>query len=308
MTPPAPSVTIAVVTYNSALTLPGFLGSIDGGTEGVSSWQLVVVDNASVDNSTELVRAQCPDAVVVNLGTNRGYAAGINAAAAALPSDAVLAINPDVRLGHGAVRQLLSALAEPGVGIAVPRIEDSSGRLDPTLRRDPTVLRAWGEAILGGHRAGRFARFGELVTDPDCYEDTTYADWASGSVMLVSRACLDTVGPWDESFFLYSEETEFAQRAREAGFAIRLEPRAAAVHLRGESATSPHLRSLGVINKVRLYQRRHGRVSTVAFRAGLMVNELLRVWRGKAHRAAFRALLVMDLDGTVADTSGSSAS
>ncbi len=110
--------------------------------------------------------------------------------------------------------------------------------------------------------------------------------------MLVSRRCLEQVGPWDETFFLYSEETEFALRARDAGFALRYVPDAVATHLGGERHTSSQLWALLTVNRVRLYARRHGPIRTAAFWSAVTLNEALRALAGRGvHRAALRALL-----------------
>ena len=280
-----------VVTHDSAAVLPGCLEALPAAFAGVP-FEVVVVDNASTDGTVELARLLAPSATVLARPGNDGYAAAVNAGVAAAPAaDAVLVLNPDTRLRPGAVAPLLAALAEPGVGIAVPRIVDGEGHLQHSLRREPTVRRALGEALLGGGRAGRVPALGETVVDPAAYERPGRADWATGAVMLVSRRCLDVVGPWDESFFLYSEETDFALRARDLGLGLRYVPEATAVHLGGESKTSAALWARLTRNRVRLYRRRHGPLPALAFRAAVVLNEALRARRGPTHRAALRALL-----------------
>jgi GT2 family glycosyltransferase len=261
--------------------------------EGVGSWELVVVDNDSADDTLGVVRRKTPWARIIQTGRNAGYAAAINAGiASASPGQAVLVCNPDLRLTPGSVRRLVETLELPGTGIAVPRLVDSAGRWQPSLRREPTVRRALGEALLGGRRAGRFASLGEMVTDPRAYERAGTGDWASGAAMLISRDCLDAVGAWDERFFLYSEETDFALRARDAGFALRYTPDAVAEHVGGESNVSPPLWAILTRNRVELFRKRHGPVRTAAFRGALIVNEALRAARGSTtHRAGLRTLL-----------------
>jgi N-acetylglucosaminyl-diphospho-decaprenol L-rhamnosyltransferase len=285
-------VTIVVVLYNSAAHIDAFLDSLPAATEGVPAWQLIAVDNGSTDDGPARVSTRVPEAVVVHQD-NRGYAAGINVGiAAADSSQAVLVVNPDTRLGAGSVLALLAGLADPGVGIAVPRLFMVDGTLGWSLRREPTVLRALGEAVLGGNRAGRFPALGEMICDPSMYQLSVCADWASGCVMMISRACVNTVGPWDERYFLYSEETDFALRARDAGFALRLNPKAVAVHVGGETDTSPRLWSMLTVNRVRLFGRRHGPAHTAAFWGVVTINEALRAPFGApVHRAALRALL-----------------
>jgi len=291
---PAPELTVAVVTWNSAGHLPGLLAALPAALSGLTRWQLVVADNGSSDDSRELVAKLAPDTVLLALGGNLGFAAGVNAAIAACPpSRAVLILNPDVRPAEGMAARLLEALGEPGNGIAVPRLVSSDGRLHYSLRREPTVSRMVSQALLG-RMAGRLSALGEVVSDPASYERPCTVDWATGAVMMVSRSCMDAVGPWDESFFLYSEETDFALRSRDRGFRTRYVPQAVAVHLGGDSMYSQRLWSILTLNRVRLFTRRHGPVRSAAFRAAVIVNEGLRsLLPGRhEHRAALRALLV----------------
>jgi GT2 family glycosyltransferase len=291
--PPRGRVALVVVTWNSTRHLPDLFASLDRGCEGIADWELIVVDNASSDGTVELARSLHEGVVIVEMGRNAGYAAAVNAGIdAAKPFEAVLVLNPDLRLQPGAVTALYEEARHAGVGIVVPRMLAVDGSTSPSLRREPTLLRALGEALLGGERAGRYAPLGELVIDPECYERPTAADWAVGAAMLVTAECSRWVGPWDETFFMYSEETEFALRARDAGYALRYAPDAVVVHIGGEAHTSSNLWSVLTINRVRLYARRHGRFRSAVYRAIVVVNEGSRALAGRAqHRAALAALL-----------------
>ena len=286
------TVAVVVVTYNSERLLADLVAGLGAGMAGVD-WHLTVADNASADRSVATLRRLAPEATIVEMGRNAGYAAGINAAvAAARPHDAVLVLNPDVRLTPGCMALLLAALRLPGTGIAVPHIVDGTGALIPTLRREPSILRTLGDAFLGARRAGRYPMLGEVVTDERRYATETFTDWAEGSTMLVSRECWDRCAPWDESFFLYSEETDFALRARDKGLRTRYVPDAHAVHLEGDSRQSPGLWALLTLNRVRLYRRRHGRISSGAYWAALLLRESSRALLGRRpSRAAARDLV-----------------
>lgn len=283
---------VIVVTYNSSEVIRGLIDSLDAGL-GHLRWQLVVVDNDSTDDTVDVVRQASSRALVIEAGANRGYAAGINAGVARLNCvEAYLILNPDVRLGEGCVPRLLSALESPGAGIAVPRLEDGQGQLIETMRREPSVGGALADAMLGTGRAGRWLRLGEMVTSHAEYDHAQCTDWAEGSTMLVSRACMEECGPWNESFFLYSEETDFALRARDAGYATRYVPEARAVHLEGDSKASAPLWSLLVTNKVRLFRMRHGLVMTLAYWGVLLIRELSRAIVGReTSRLAVRSLV-----------------
>jgi N-acetylglucosaminyl-diphospho-decaprenol L-rhamnosyltransferase len=299
------TVTAVVVTWNSAGVLEGLLSSLRSGFAGVAEWRLTVVDNASADETVGIAerwlrdQAADIDGLVLQTGHNAGYAAAINAALALdgrhpRPAHAVLILNPDIRLAPDCVRHMLDVLLadmQPPSGIVVPRIRDADGSLSRSLRREPSLPRAVGEAVLGRH-AARFARLGETVDDEAEYQTTTTADWATGAVMLISADCRKRCGPWDESFFLYSEETDYALRARDQGFATRLAPQAEATHLGGESKTSAKLWALLTVNRVRLYRRRHTRAATALFWTAVLLRELPRAALGRApNRTALAALL-----------------
>lgn len=286
----AEMVAVVVVAYNSERLLGDLVGSLEAGF-GHVPWQLVVVDNASSDGSLEAARAIAPEATIVALEENRGYAGGINAGvAAAGPHSAILIVNPDVRLGPHCIPELLEGLRKAGTGIAVPRLLDAKGELIMSMRREPTILRALGETVLGGRRAGRHQLLGEAVTSLSDYDNECLTDWAEGSTQLVSKECWDTCGAWDESFFLYSEETEFGLRARDAGYATRYVPTAAAVHLEGGYGR-PGLWRLLILNRIRLYQRRHGRIRGVTFAVAVLGREASRALAGNPRsRAVLRSL------------------
>lgn len=288
-----PAVAVIVVTHNSADVIEDCLDSLDQGLLGAGSFTLTVADNASTDHTTDLVAQRAPRARIVHLGRNAGYAAGINAAVDALDTEShVLILNPDVRLAPGCAGALIDALERPGVGIAVPPLVDTDGRLSFSLRRRPTLLRAAAESLVGGTRASQWGRLGEVVGDSDQYRYEHPVDWATGALMMISRTCLEDVGPWDESFFLYSEETDFCLRAQDLGHLTWFTPRGSSVHIGGESTTSPYLWSVLTVNRVRAYRKRHHPVAGFAFWILTVLGEAIRAaTTSRRHRAALRALL-----------------
>jgi N-acetylglucosaminyl-diphospho-decaprenol L-rhamnosyltransferase len=285
-----PTVAVVVVTYNAADTLPGLVASLPAGLAGLA-YRLIVVDNDSHDDSVAVARRLAPNATVLATGVNAGYSAGINKGlAVAGEYDAAFVLNPDIRLGPGCGARLYAALSDE-VGIAAPLIRHENGTVAYSQRREPTVLRAFGEAVLG-QRAGRIPRLGETVQDEAAYRDPRATDWATGAAMLISAACLSACGPWDESFFLYSEETDYALRARDRGYLTWFVPDAEAVHLGGESRVSPRLWSLLTVNRVRLYRKRHTRPATALYWSAVLLRESSRALLGQPRaRQATVALL-----------------
>jgi N-acetylglucosaminyl-diphospho-decaprenol L-rhamnosyltransferase len=285
-------VTVIVVTYNSAAVIGELLESLPAALHGLS-WRLIVADNDSHDDTITVITDRLPQAQVIRMGRNAGYAAGINAAVTADPElSSALILNPDIRLTANSVGLMLECLHQPGIGIVVPRLVDGHGTLIHTLRREPNVRRALGDTLLGSRRRTDSAIWAEAVTDPHRYELQSTSDWAAGPAMLISRRCLDACGPWDESFFLYSEETDFCLRARNRGLRLTLAPKAEGVHLEGDSKVSPQLWALLIVNRIKLYRRTHTRPATAAFWAVAVLREASRSVLGKpASRYALRTLL-----------------
>jgi N-acetylglucosaminyl-diphospho-decaprenol L-rhamnosyltransferase len=285
-------VAVVVVMYNSRSLLADFVASLEAGLAGVE-YELVAVDNASPDDSAELIQAIAPTTRVVRTGRNGGYAAGINAGVAeAGPHTAILVLNSDVRLGAGCVAELLKGLRQPNIGIAVPRLIDADGQVIDSMRREPTVARAFGDAILGAQQAGGFAALGEVVSDRRAYEHEQRTDWAEGSTQLISAECWSACGPWDESFFLYCEETEYNLRARDLGYATLYVPTAQATHLESGSGISHGLWTTQVLNRIKLFRRRHGRLATALYWLATLIREATRASLGRGNsRAAAWALL-----------------
>jgi N-acetylglucosaminyl-diphospho-decaprenol L-rhamnosyltransferase len=289
-----PRIGAVVVTYNSAAVLAECLRSLSE-TKDVELSTIVVVDNASRDDSVMIARAaeQTLPVRTVETGRNAGYSAAVNAGLAAMDLDqldAVMVLNPDCSLRPDSLVLLWQALQRPGFGIAAPRLVNPDGSLQPTLRRMPTVSRAFGEAVLG-KLAGRVG-LGELVTDPAEHDKPGPAAWATGAALLISVEAVRATGPWDESFLLYSEETDFILRAADRGWRLWYEPTAEVEHVGGESGTNPTLSAMLVVNKVRLFRRRHNPVASAAYFASVLLGESVRALMGRrTSRAAVLWLL-----------------
>jgi GT2 family glycosyltransferase len=288
-------IAVVIVTFNSAAVLPGCLASVAAQT-GVDLTRVVVADNASRDDSVAIAEAT-PGLPVhaVPVGRNAGYAAAINAGLVTLDLhelDAVLVLNPDCRLRPDTLCLLAEALRRPGRGIAAPRLLNPDGSFQASLRRRPTVLRALAEAAVGGHLAGRIGTLSELAVRPREYAQAAQVVWATGAAMLLSAEAVRELGPWDESFLLYSEETEYCLRAADQGWSTWYEPAAVVEHIGGESGTNPQLYALMVANKVVLFRRRNRAPASLAYHLAVTAGEAVRAVLGRGtSRAALAALL-----------------
>ncbi len=281
-----------IVTYNSGEALPGLLDSLGAGLSGIRRTEVVVADNASTDDSVEIASRHPIGARVIKTGRNGGYAAGINAALSVVPEEAdVLILNPDIRLRPGAARPLVERLRKFGAGVAVPRLLHEDGTLVHSLRREPSIVTAWADALLGTSLGSRID-VGECICDTRRYSTGARVDWGSGAALCVSARARAKVSAWDESYFLYSEEVDFQRRVRDAGMGIAFVPESEMVHIGGDYRRNARLYAILTANRIRYYRRHHGVVPTFMFRMAVVAGEVLRSLGGSpVHRAGLLATL-----------------
>jgi GT2 family glycosyltransferase len=280
-------VAVLVVTYNSAEDLDALIADLRSETAGVRI-RVIVADNASSDGTWDVAAAHA-DVVAIRTGGNLGYAGGLNAAMDEVgDAESVLVLNPDLRVRRGAVAALLRRLrADAATGAVVPLIEQADGAVYHSLRREPGVVRAASDGVLGRVWPSRPAPLSEYVRDPHAYTEAHSVDWATGAAILIRTTAAAAVGPWDERFFLYSEETDFQRRLRDAGWRVVFDPDAVVVHRGGGSGVSADLVALTIVNRVR-YMDKHAPRRAGIFRAAVVVAEELR--RDPTHARARWAL------------------
>lgn len=278
---------MAIVTYNSGGHVQALIDSVLAGNRS-SAPRVLVVDNASTDDTVERART-IPGVDVVEAGANLGYSGGINLARRYVGAGEALAIlNPDLVLSPGFLARLLSALDDPTVGIAVPRLRDPDGENYPHLRHEPSIRGSFGDALFGAHWANRPRFLSDTLRRTRDYETARDVAWAGGAALVIAPEANASVGDWDSrTYFLYSEETDYARRTRDAGFRIRYVPDAQATHVGGGSGQSAALLALMAVNRVRYFERHHAALPSTIFRGIVALHHWLRS-RDPRHRYAAR--------------------
>lgn len=276
--------TAVIVTYNSAAHVIDLLDSLPAAF-GDLPHTVVIVDNGSTDRTVALV-ADRMDVTLVR-SRNTGFACGVNTGVAAVPeqSGPILVLNPDAVASPQSVPAMMTVLGQDRVGIVAPLMREADGSLSPSIRRAPTLLRAGGLSFTG-HGA-----FAERVEDPTAYSTQTDVDWAVGAALLIARDCFTELDGLDESFFLYSEETDFCLRARDRGWRTVFTPTAEIMHIGGGSGESAKTHTMKMVNRVRLYARRHGAMASGCYLAIAAITELRRGLLG--HAASWTALAAL---------------
>jgi GT2 family glycosyltransferase len=240
-----PDIAAVLVNYNAGNELRRALQSIADDLGG-SSWEGVVVDNASADGSQTIAAEFAPAVRLIRNDSNIGFGRGANQGIAATTAPLVLIMNPDCALVAGALGSLRGALQEhPSCAVVGPRILDPDGGVQGSARGDPDMLTGlFGRtAILRRLFPGAALSRRNVVTDFSS-PDGAVVDWVSGACCLARRDALTAVGGFDERYFLYWEDADLCRRLRARGYEIRYVPAAAAVHRVGHSSRTAQAASV----------------------------------------------------------------
>ena len=194
--------------------------------------RVIVSDNGSTDGSREFIRERYGDRVtIVENGANLGFAAACNRAFAASDSPYVFLLNPDAELKPGALTAIVSFMRDhPRCGIAGSRIYNYDGSIQESCGEFDT----WAGAFLRSSAWGEWPLFKPYANGTALrawrHADERRVDIAIGAALCIRRRLIDEIGPFDERFFLYHEEVDFAKRAANAGWETWYVPSSEAVH------------------------------------------------------------------------------
>ena len=209
--------TVVIVTYNSAHCVPALAAGLQGIT------RVIVVDNASDDDTVACIQAQIPQAWVLANASNLGFGAANNRALREVQTRYSLLLNPDCLPGEGFFMGMVRAANQfPDAAILAPHLLRRNGEVELSYRWPATHWTSAGPGALGSCSVG----------------------FVCGAVMLLNMPVMQTIGFFDETFFLYYEDEDLCQRVFLANGDIVLVPDVAIAHLsRGSVKGRSPLRS-----------------------------------------------------------------
>jgi N-acetylglucosaminyl-diphospho-decaprenol L-rhamnosyltransferase len=265
-------VDVVVVSYNSREHIRACVEPL----ARLADVQVIVVDNASADDTLAAVADL--DVHAIALTTNTGFAHGCNVGIAAGEAPYVLLLNPDAEMDEASLQGLVAVLEdESEAGAVAPRIVDGDGKLDFSLRRFPRLRSTFAQALYLHRVFPRASWTDELVRDEAVYARRGSPEWVSGACMLLRRAALERLGGLDDGFFMYSEDVDLCKRLQDEGFGLRFEPDAIVVHEGGASAPRATLLPVLVASKIRYARKHRGPVYAALERVGVGLGATARI-------------------------------
>ncbi len=292
-----PRMDVVVVCWNDRTKITTALDSVFALPEVRDRPDLVDVvisDNGSTDGSREFLRERYGERIrIVENGANLGFAGACNRAFAATSAPYVFLLNPDAELRPAALAAMIAFLdAHPRCGIAGSRIYNYDGSVQQSVGEFDT----WAGAFLRSSAWGEwpaFARFANGASLRGWHYDTERrVDLAIGAALAIRRSLIEQIGPFDERFFLYHEEVDFAKRAADAGWETWFVPASEAVHEGQGSAKGQYsVEQRKQRSRRKYWVKHHGRWWLYALNAALIGRYLLYLGVLASGVAGVRGLL-----------------
>ena len=262
-------VSTIIVSYNTEYLLSECIAKLRSASSGLTG-EVIFVDNASKDNSVDVIRTDFPDCRLIENTKNVGFGRANNQAVPFASGRYILLLNTDAFVGADTLAKTVAYMdAHPRCGVLGVRLEGRDGVLQPSCRYFPTV---WNTFLL---RTG----LNQLFKTVQMVDELTWAhdavrscDWVVGCYYLVRREVIDQVGLFDPRYFLYFEEVDHCFAAKKAGWDVVFYPHTTVVHLGGESAKSDgtitqggrQLEALQIESELLYFRKNHGLVSAFA--------------------------------------------
>ena len=216
-------VSVVIPTWNGRDLLEAALASLR--EQRFRDFEVVVVDNGSTDGTAEHVRASHPEAEVLALPQNQGFAGAVNAGIGRAQGEYVALLNNDMELDRGWLAELVAALdADPRAGSAASKLR---------MLREPGILDGAGDVVTW---YGATWRRGHGEPDRGQYDEPGVVASPCAGAALYRRRALEEVGSFDERFFAYLEDADWGLRAQRAGWRCLWVPSAVAYHLGGATS------------------------------------------------------------------------
>jgi GT2 family glycosyltransferase len=228
------TVTVIIVNWNTADLARRCIESVAATTS--VPWEIVVVDNASSDDSVTVIRTSFPWVRLVQNSSNLGFARANNQVLRAAGAEFVLLLNPDTVVHNHAIDGMVGFLRERPRAAAVGcMLLNEDGSLQPSCRSFPSPLKHLAEVL----RLPRLCRHVPILSRQYVlawkHDEVRAVDWVSGAALMMRQEAIRDVGVLDEDYFMYGEELDWCFRARRRGWLIYYMPDARVTHLGGRS-------------------------------------------------------------------------
>lgn len=292
----AASIDVVIVNWNAGALLQTCVAALTGSSIA-DKLNVIIVDNASTDNSTQAIGGSELRLSVIHNATNRGFAAGCNQGAAVGSAPYILFLNPDVRVEQNTLEKALSYIDAPGhdqIGVVGVRLLDRTGRTARNCARRPTEASLLAQALFLDRILPRTFP-PHFISDWD-HLDTQAVDQVMGAFLMIRRDLFIAEKGFDERFFVYYEDLDLCMRVTDAGYSVMHLAEAAAVHDGGGTTNAVKDRRLcyGATSRVSFMHKWYGFMPALLLIVLISLFEMpIRFFQAALARSLYEGWLVM---------------
>ncbi|MEW5948083.1 MAG: glycosyltransferase family 2 protein [Thermodesulfobacteriota bacterium] len=250
-------ISFIIVNWNTKNLLRNCLNSIRKTVQGIA-FEIIVVDNASHDGSVAMLREEFPQVTIIENNTNRGFGAANNQAISIMKGRYALFLNTDTVLKEHAVYELFSFMeAHPKAAMACGQLLNADGSKQNSIANFPTLFTLLLNTSLLEYLFPKY-----YPSKRYNYKEPIEIDSGIGACLMVRKQAIDEVGMFDERYFFFFEETDWALQMKTAGWKIYHVPSAFIYHLQGQSI------GRDVRSRIEFYRSRY---------------QFFRKWKGRSY-------------------------
>ena len=278
--------TVIIVSWNARYYLDKCLASIYTHT-GANNRQIIVVDNASVDGSPELVRESYPSVNLICLESNLGFAKANNIGIRESRGKYLFLINSDVEVKSDFIVPLQDFMERsPDIGLLGPRMVNADGNLQRSCMGFPTLWNMFCRSFALDTIFPNSTLFcGHLMTHWD-HASARDVEVVNGCFWVVRTDALRDVGPLDEDYFFYGEDMDWCKRFHDKGWRVFYYPAVEAIHYGGASAVNAPVKYHVELHRANMqyYRKHHSTAAYFAFYILTVIHPVVRIAvHGMAH-------------------------
>lgn len=247
---------IVIVNYNGHRFLAECLASIQQFV--TCSHEVIIVDNASIDDSVQYIEATFPAVQLIKSVVNTGFTGGNNIGVRQAKGELVLLLNNDTKL-LGPIENALAAFKKPKLGALGVHLFYGDGRNQSSVGYEHTPLRIVLSWVGLARHAALPTVFRRTECNPKFYEEGhDQVDWVSGAFLMTRRNLWNDIGGLDERYFMYVEDVDYCRQVRERGFDVAYIPSVEVMHYEGggKAWVGPGA-LIRTIRSYRLYLEKH---------------------------------------------------
>ena len=276
--PPDKSVSIIIVNWNSREMLKDCLNSLYKTLTDIT-FEIIVVDNDSADQSIEMVEAEFPEVIVINSGGNLGYARANNMGIGRAKYDNLLILNPDTIVKRGTIKSMLEHLqSDQETGLVGCRAVDLNGNVQELgLQWFPSPSKELLKLLfISENSIQKFKKY-LPYQNPDI---SNYVSAMFGMCLMIRKEVIEQVGSFDERFFMYAEDFDLCYRLRQKGWKLYYMSNVEIIHVGGGTSQNsfsafPTLMMRESISQ--LMEKYYGKSGVLRYKLALLLGSLVRL-------------------------------